>query len=171
MLRALMKPAGISWKSFTVTFVLALIFYALAWTWLSGRQTGRGPWVVEFGTNAAGVPQLVLAQNSLGISNLTVRFAGESLGTNRPGTVSFTKPQQRTPFGRVAYDDLMFQPGAVALDCFGHVVELLPRQLGLNGQPLNWSNHVEFVLWPTNKISDEARKKLKGGYRTGAGAR
>lgn len=160
-----MKSSGVTWKSVSFTFVVALIFYVLAWSWMSRRQTGQGPWQVAFGTNAAGVPQITVQQNALGISNVTVRFADESVGTNVSGTVAFTKPQLRVPFGRVAYDDLMFQPGSVALDCFGHLIELLPRDLGLNGQPTPWRSGEEYTLWPTNKISEEARKKLKGGYQ------
>lgn len=165
MLPALMKSPGVTWKSIVSTFIVCLIFYVLAWSWMNRRQTGQGPWEVVFGTNSAGVPQLVIAQPALGVSNVTVRFEGERAGTNGGGTVAFRKPRMGTPFGRVVYDDLMFQPGSVALDCFGHVVEMVPRNLGLNGQPAQWRSGAEFVLWPTNKLSDEARKKFKGGYK------
>ena len=165
MLRALMKSSGVTWKSATLTFAVALVFYMLAWSWMTRRQTGQGPWQVAFGTNSAGVPQLVIQQTARGISNVTVRFAGESLGTNGPGTVAFVKPKLAVPFGRVAYDDLMFQPGSVALDCFGHVIELLPRNLGLNGVAQPWRSGDDFTLGPTNKLSEDARKKFKGGYK------
>lgn len=165
MLAVLMKSAGVTWKSMALTFALCVGFYLLAWSWMSRRQTGRGPWQVTFGTNSTGVPQLVIAQSALGISNVTVRFEGEILGTNGIGPVAFSKPRMAVPFGRVAYDDLMFQPGSVALDCFGHIVEMVPRDLGLNSQANPWHSGVEYRLWPTNKLSEEARKKLKGGYR------
>jgi hypothetical protein len=160
-----MKSSGVTWKSVVLTFVIALIFYILAWSWMSRRQVGQGPWQVTFGTNTAGVPQIIITQNALGISNVVVRFEGETAGTNALNTVAFSKPKMPTPFGRVVYDDLMFQPGSVALDCFGHVVEMLPRNLGLNGQPNEWRSGAQFSLWSTNKLSEEARKKLKGGYR------
>jgi hypothetical protein len=160
-----MNSSGITWKSALLTFAVALVFYVLAWSWLTRRQTGRGPWQVAFGTNAAGVPQLVIQQPALGITNVTVRFPGEPVGTNGTGVVAFLKPRMPVPFGRVAYDDLMFQPGSVALDCFGHVVEMLPRNLGLNGEAKAWRSGDEFTLSPTNKLSDEARKKFKGGYK------
>jgi len=165
MLSALMKSSGVTWKSIVLTFVVCVGFYLLAWSWMSRRQTGQGPWQVAFGTNAAGVPQLIIQQNALGLSNVTVLFASETLGTNGTGAVAFTKPQMRVPFGRVAYDDLMFQPGSVALDCFGHVIELLPRNLGLNGQAVPWRSGAEHSLGPTNKLSEDARKKFKGGYK------
>lgn len=165
MLCALMKSSGVTWKSAVLTFALCVGFYLLAWSWMSRRQTGQGPWQVAFGTNAAGVPQLTLQQNALSLSNITILFASETLGTNGTGSVAFTRPQMRVPFGRVAYDDLMFQPGSVALDCFGHVIEMLPRNLGLNGQANVWRSGAEYTLWPTNKLSEDARKKLKGGYK------
>ena len=160
-----MKSPGVTWKSAALTFVVALVFYLLAWSWMTRWQTGQGPWQVAFGTNVAGVPQLVIRQDALGLSNITVQFAGESLGTNAVGPVAFLKPKLPVPFGRVAYDDLMSQPGSVALDCFGHIIELLPRNLGLNGEAKPWRSGDEFMLRPTNKLSAEARKKFKGGYK------
>jgi hypothetical protein len=53
----------------------------------------------------------------------------------------------------------------VALDCFGHIVEMVPRALGLNSVTYGWTNDTTYVLSPTNKLSAAARGKLKGGYR------
>jgi len=160
-----MKSRAPTWKTVVLTFVIALVFYLAAYSWLHKRQTGKGPWQVSFTTNSAGVPQIVIAQPVLGISNITVEFFGEQLtGTNGTGTVTFAKPRQPTPFGRVVYDDLMFQPGDVALDCFGHIVEMVPSALGLNSVRLGWTNNAFYSLTATNKLSAEARKKLKGGY-------
>ena len=161
-----MNSRGVTWKSVVLTFVVATVFYLIAYSWLSKRQTGKGPWQVTFNTAPDDAPQIMVNQPSIGITNVIVRFGGEHLNpTNRTGSVSFAKPRQRTPFGRVAYDDLMFQPGIVVLDCFGHLVEMAPRTLGLNGVPVGWSNGARHLLAATNKLSDEARQKLKGGYR------
>jgi hypothetical protein len=161
-----MKSRSLNWKSVAFTFVLAAVFYVVAYSWLSRRQTGKGPWQVHFNTNSAGVPQLVIAQPTLGLSNVVVQFPGEQLPpSNRVGSVAFAKPRTPTPFGEVVYDDLMFQPGDVALDCFGHIVEMVPRALGLNSVAYGWTNGATYVLSPTNKLSAAARAKLKGGYR------
>jgi hypothetical protein len=161
-----MKSTAATWKSIAVTFVAAVIFYALAWSWLNKRQTGKGPWEVNFATNSSGVPQLIIAQPSIGLSNITILFEGESLAaTNGTGPVTFAKPRTPTPFGRVIYDDLMFQPGSVAVDCFGHVVEMIPSALILNSISNGWRNDTIYSLSPTNKLPPEVRKKLKGGYR------
>jgi hypothetical protein len=161
-----MKSRAATWKSVVLTFVLAAIFYLLAYSWMHKKQTGRGPWKVIFATNSVGVPQLIIHQRALGLSNITVQFAGEKLApTNAIGAVAFAKPKQPTPFGFVAYDDLMFQPGDVALDCFGHLVEMVPSALGLDGVRFEWTNNAFYSLVETNKLSAEARQKLKGGYR------
>jgi hypothetical protein len=160
-----MNSRGVTWKSVVLTFVAALIFYFAAYAWLSSRQTGKGPWQVAFTTNNAGLPQLIITQPTLGISNVIVQFVAEQLAPGQTtGTVAFSKPKRVTPFGRVAYDDLMFQPGVVALDCFGHVVEMAPVALGLNGVVVGWTSAV-YSLTPTNKLSDAARRNLQGGYR------
>ena len=160
-----MKPSGATWKSVILTFVLAIVFYVAAWAWISRRQTGKGPWRVDFMTNSAGTPQLIIAQPALGFSNIVIRFEGERLASsNGTGSVSFSQPRQGTPFGRVIYDDLMFQPGSVALDLFGHVVEMVPRSLVLNGKAVEWRSGSEHLLVETNKVSADVRKKWKGGY-------
>ena len=161
-----MKAPFATWKTVVATFVVATVFYVLAYGWMRQRQTGKGPWQATFSTNATGLPQLVISEPQLGISNVTVQFPGERLAaTNGTGHVSFAKPQMPVPFCEVIYDDLMFQPGIVTLDCFGHLVEMAPRTLGLNGVGLGWTNGAVHTLSPTNKMTAEARKKLKGGYR------
>jgi hypothetical protein len=161
-----MSSRALTWKSIIFTFAIATVFYVLAYHWLSGRQTGKGPWKVDFSTNAVGVPQLTIAHTALGLSNIVVQFPGEQLTpSNTVGTVAFAKPRAPTPFGVVVYDDLMFLPGDVALDCFGHIVEMVPRALGLNTVAHGWTNNCTFVLSTTNKLSAAARAKLKGGYR------
>jgi hypothetical protein len=161
-----MKSPIATWKSVVFTFLIAVIFYALAYSWMSRQQTGKGPWQVTFMTNASGTPSLIIAQSALGISNITVQFPGEQLAaSNSTGGVAFAKPKQKTPFGFVIYDDLMFQPGDVALDCFGHVVEMVPSAFGLNSVRFGWTNNSVYSLSASNKLSAEARKKFKGGYR------
>lgn len=161
-----MKSRAPTWKSVVLTFVIAVIFYLAAYSWLHKKQTGKGPWQVNFTTNSTGVPEMIIAQPALGLSNITIQFSAEQLAaSNSTGVVAFVRPRQITPFGRVIYDDLMFQPGDVAVDCFGHIVEMVPAALGLDGSRLGWTNGAIYSLSPTNKLSAEARKKLKGGYR------
>src|ERR1051325_2241296 len=136
-----MKSGPIPLKSIAITFVLALAFYILAYSWLSKRQTGKGPWQVTFTNEIAGAPAIIVNQMALGISNVTVRFQDERLApTNSDGTVAFTKPNLPVPFGALLFDDLVFLPGTVTLDLFGHEVELLPRVLVLNRKEIPWQS-------------------------------
>src|ERR1051325_5035805 len=110
----MMKSGPIPLKSIALTFVLALVFYIVAYSWLSRRQTGKGPWQVTFTNDLAGVPEIIVNQSALGISNVTVRFQQEKLAPmNSLGTVAFTKPNLPVPFGVLLFDDLMFLPGTV----------------------------------------------------------
>ena len=157
--------ARVTVLSITITFVIALVFYLFAYSWMTKRQTGRGPWQVTF-TNSFGTPALVINQPALGITNVLIRFTGESLApTQQLDTVAFTKPQMRTPFGEVIYDDLMFLPGTVTLDCFGHEVEMIPRHLVLNRRPVPWTSNTTNDLAAAAKLPPEQRKQVKGGYR------
>jgi len=165
-----MKSPIATWKSVTLTFITAVVFYVLAYSLMSRWQTGQGPWRVEFATNSAGTPQIVIAQPALGISNVTVLFMGELLAaTNHPGLVAFNKPRMPTPFGEVIFDDLLRQPGTVTLDLFGHEVELIPKQLALNRQPHGWTNNGVFALSAADKLPSGTPKPAKGGYRRYAG--
>ncbi len=160
------KSGRPTFLSITITFVAALVFYLIAYSWLTRKQTASGPWQVEFTTNAAGVPELVIQQTNRGIANVHVRFVGENLSlTQQLASVEFRKPQTPTPFGEVIYDDLMFLPGTVTLDCFGHEVELLPRTLVLNRKPIAWVSNSTNELAAAMKLAPEERKKVKGGYR------
>ena len=161
-----MNSRSATWKSVVFTAVLAVIFYVIGYSWVSRRQAGSGPWQADFATNAAGIPQVTFSHPARGISNVMVQFTGEKLApTNTTGHVSFAKPKAVTPFCTVAYDDLMFQPGVVTLDCFGHLVEMTPKALGLNGTAFPWTNGAAYSLSSSDKISAEDRTKLKGGYK------
>jgi hypothetical protein len=160
------NPARPSVRSIAITFVVALLFYVLAYGWLTRRQTTRGPWEVAFTTNAAGFAQLAITQPALGISNIHVTLSGERPdATNTLGTVRFENPKMPVPFGRMIFDDLMFLPGTVTLDVFGHEVELLPRTLVLNRKAVGWTNGAAHVLEAAMKLPPEVRAKTKGGYR------
>ena len=160
-----MKSGPLPLRSIVVTFVLALAFYIIAYSWLSKRQTGKGPWQVTFTNDVAGTPEIIVNQLALGISNVIVRLSDEKLApTNSVGTVSFVRPNLAVPFGTLLFDDLMFLPGTVTLDLFGHEVELLPRVLVLNRKEVPWQSSAVHSLATTDKLPAEVRSKTKGGY-------
>ncbi len=156
-----MKTDGL-WKAFGAVFLAVLILYVVSFAWLSGRQVQRGPWQVAFQRAASGVPMLVLNQASLGITNVTLRFPEEQLPQGYANaTVRFDSPLRQPPFGRLIFHDLMFLPGTITLDLFGHEVELLPRTLVLDRQEQPWCPNLTISLWSSNKLPPESRSPPK----------
>jgi hypothetical protein len=148
--------------SIGITLAAVLVFYFVAYSWLSKRQVNKGPWQVLFTNDVSGTPELVIDQPSLSISNVRVRFPGETLSsTQGTGFVEFRKPEMKPPFGARIFDDLMFLPGTITLDCFGHEVELLPRVLVLNRQEVPWKSNSTNSLAASAKLPPEARKPAK----------
>ncbi len=140
---------------FAIPAVLALVGYILVYGCDAHLRTHRGPWEVLF-SETDGTPWLRIREPALGISNVLVRFIGEQVpaGTSArlPGSVRFNEPMKSVPFGRVAFDDLMYQPGTVVLHCFGHEVQMLPRALYLDRREHPWVAEGVFDLTPGMKV-------------------
>jgi len=104
---------------------------------------------------------VVIAQASLGLSNVVVRFAGEtnSKPADLPATIRFQDPQMPVPFGVTAFDDLMYLPGTIVLHCFGHEVQMLPRALFLNRKEIGWQSGATYTLHAADKLPTLERPK------------
>lgn len=151
-----------------VGFVLALVIYASFFTCDQSVRRRKGGWDVEFHTNASGHAALRIDQAALQVTNVQIVFLGETI-TNAGGRVVFSKPQQSIPFGKVKFEDLTYLPGSVAIDFFGHEVELLPRTLYLNKQEKEWKSGEVHELRPEEKLppgaSYDPRKKKRSLFR------
>jgi hypothetical protein len=114
--------------------------------WLDHQlRTRRGPWAIEFTRARDDSPMIVIHQPSLGIRDVRVRFPGE-VATNPPSTVRFDAPEHAVPWGRVKYEDLTYLPGVVTLELFGHEIEMLPRTMYVNRQPVPWITATNITL-------------------------
>src|SRR5205823_7079175 len=110
------------------------VFYSIEY-W---RQR-KGPWDVNFVTDAAGNPSIVVYQPRLKISSVELLFPGENVTrSNFSQRVLFDRPLNKVPFGRVLYEDLTVLPGVVTFDLLGHEVELMPRTLIVNKKEVPW---------------------------------
>src|SRR4051812_31246154 len=90
-----------------VPFGIALLLYAISYTWIEHRRTRKGPWEVTFTNNASGAPTLVINQPALAITNLQITFPGETNRTN--ATLNFRQPQQvpwDLPYGKCVFMDM-----------------------------------------------------------------
>jgi hypothetical protein len=146
-----------------IAFALALAIYGLFFSCDMGLRKRKGPWTVEFHTNAAGHAAITIHQPTLEITNVRVVFLNE-IATNT-GRVVFDRPQQPIPFGKTKFEDLTYLPGSVAFDFFGHEVELLPRTLYLNKKEHPWKPGVIIELTAAQKLppgaSVDPRKKKR----------
>jgi hypothetical protein len=142
----------ITTRSVLITFVVTLALYVCAYNSLQYLQTRKGPWEVNFATDDGGNPSITIYQPKLNISSVEILFLGERVAhTNLSERVAFDNPRKPTPFGTVIYDDLMFQPGVVTMDLFGHEVEFLPRTLIINKKEFPWNSDSTIELSSTNK--------------------
>jgi hypothetical protein len=147
-----MKPV-VTVKSVIITFLVTLVLYLCAFHGLQYLQTRKGPWEVTFATDDSGTPSVTIYQPKLNISSVELLLLGEKVErTNLSERVLMDKPRKPTPFGTVIYDDLMFLPGVVTLDLFGHEIELLPRTLLINKKEYPWTSDSTIELSPANKL-------------------
>lgn len=149
-------------KHLLIGFAIAVLLYGAFFTIDQSIRTRKGPWQVQFSTNASGWAQIEISHPKLGIQEQVI-FQAES-ATNF-GSVSFDRPGKPVPFGKVKFEDLTYLPGSVAFDFFGHEVELLPRTLYLNKREQPWTRGATHTLKPEEKLPPEAsydpRKKKR----------
>jgi hypothetical protein len=82
--------SGFAPKSIALLFLLVLAVYLLVFYGLEHLRRRGGPWEVEFRTNAAGEPAVIVAQPGRSLNGVTLVFHGEST-TNLPGRVAFER--------------------------------------------------------------------------------
>jgi hypothetical protein len=144
-----MKPEGPT-KHFILAFLLALAGYIVFYQIIEHRRTRDGPWRVTFNTGAAGVPDIVINQPKLGITNVQISFVGQTqFAMNGPVTLLFRQPKPvpyEVPFGNCVFMDTTFLPGTVTFLLFGHEIELLPRVLVVDRQEHPWRTDTAIAL-------------------------
>jgi len=145
--------SGFTPKAIAFLFLAVLGLYLAVFFGIERARQHKGPWDVDFQTNAEGSPMLIVSQAKLGLSDVRIVAHGEN-ASNAIGRVSFDQVKRPVPFGKVIYEDLTFLPGVVTLDLFGHEIELLPRSLIANKKQVAWKSGVTVDLWPTNKPAE-----------------
>lgn len=164
-----------TWRIFAIPGLLALLGYVALYSCDARLRTRQGPWEVRFLRTEDGTPAVRITQPSLGISNAEVRFVGEQVPAETPALpvdVRFDRPLASVPFGKTAFDDLMYLPGTVVLQCFGHEVQLVPRTLYLDRKGYDWTNNIRYDLLPSDKLPTldpppKMRRKPAKGMRLG----
>ena len=150
---ARMKSDGML-RRVILVFASALVLYVAVYSLDRRLRLRNGPWEVTFTTEISGAPAIVVAQSKLHLGDLKIVFTDEkSSATGLPQRVIFDLPARRVPFGECIFDDLMYLPGTVTLNLFGHEIELLPRVLIINHQPQPWVSGTTIQLSPADKPS------------------
>jgi hypothetical protein len=144
-----MKPEGPA-KHFILAFLLALAGYIVFYQIIEHRRTRNGPWQVTFTAGAEGVPEIIINEPRLGITNVQISFAGQTQPVaNSPITLLFRQPKQvpyEVPFGNCVFMDTTVLPGTVTFQLFGHEIELLPRVLVMDRQEHSWRPDTTIAL-------------------------
>jgi hypothetical protein len=145
-------------RHLVVPFGIALLIYAISYTWIEHLRTRKGPWEVRFTNDNSGAPALVINQPALAITNLQITFPGETARTN--ASLSFRQPQQvpwDVPYGKCVFMDTTFLPGTITIDLFGHEIELIPRVLTIDHQEMLWESGKTIAVATTNAAARSAQ--------------
>ncbi len=149
--------AGVAWL-----FGACVVVYAVAFWLIEHSRTRSGPWRIGFVTDAAGKPSIHIDQPALGIHGVEITFEGETTtNASLHAQVELDKPQRPLPFGSRIHEDLTFLPGVIAIDLFGHEVELATRVLVVDRQEQEWRGDLHLTLTPGQKPPPRPRPKQR----------
>ena len=134
-------------KHFLYPLLIAVVAYIGFFSCDRHLRERKGPWEVRFQTDSSARPWIIVNQPALRISNVKIAFPeNRLLVTNLLTTVTFDSPLKQSPFGKVIFHDLMYLPGTVTFDLFGHEIELLPRVLIIDHQEHPWRSDATIEL-------------------------
>ena len=150
-------------KHITYAFLLALVAYVVCYAAIEHRRTRNGPWQITFQRSNDGAPALLINQPRLSITNVQVRFTGDTAPAPMAAVnVDFQEAQPvpfEVPFGKCVFLDTTFLPGTVAFQLFGHEIELLPRVLIIDRQEHPWRPGSIVNLQPASPGPNPAHRK------------
>lgn len=129
-----------TFKQLILIFGVVLLAYAAGYSGIEHLRNRKGPWQVGF-AQLDGVPALVIYQPALAITNVQVVFPGDTTD-QATEVVHFDRARPvpyDLPFGQCVFQDTTFLPGTIAMNVFGHEVQLMPRVLTIDGIEHSWS--------------------------------
>lgn len=147
-------------------FLATLFLYITIYGGCMAVRRRGGPWRITQDKLSDGTPIVKIEHHRI-LSNgpVTLRFPSETAParfTNHPLLRIYTQPNTNAlPYGPVLFLDTTFLPGNVTLDVFGHLVEIVPRTLYLDGRDVGWFPGTNMTLSPESKLPVEVRPKPK----------
>ncbi len=153
-------------RNLIAIFIATLFLYITGYGGCTAVRQRGGPWVVIQGKDPSGQPWMRIAQHRiLGDRDVTLVFPGEMAParfTNDPFQRVFNSPNTNSlPYGPIPFVDVTFFPGTVALDAFGHLIEMVPRTLFLDGHEIPWVPGTNIVVSRDGKLPPEKRPLRK----------
>src|SRR5665213_3719290 len=102
-----MKSDGM-FRHVAIAAIIAVVSYAVVFSWIEHRRVVKGPWVIAFVTDGNGRPSLRISESVLNISD-TVTFPNATAGRcNMFDSIHFDQPDTAVPFGRLIFQDATF---------------------------------------------------------------
>ena len=147
-------------------FVATLFFYITVYGGCMAYRRQGGPWAITQDKAPDGTPIIRIEHHRI-LSNapVTLRFPGEvapARFTNHPLLRIYSQPNTNAlPYGPVVFLDTTFLPGNVTLYVFGHLVEMIPRTLFIDGKDVGWNPGTNISISPDYKLPVEVRPKPK----------
>ena len=140
-------------KHFLYPLLIAVVVYVGFFSCDKHLRERKGPWEITFQTDSSAIPETIVNQPALRISNVRIIFPENRLSvTNLLTTVAFDSPMKQSPFGKVIFHDLMYLPGTVTFDLFGHEIELLPRVLIIDHREHPWKSGATIELHSAERL-------------------
>ena len=153
-------------KTFVGLFFATLFIYITGYGGCMAYRHRGGPWAVTQDKQSDGTPLMKVEHHRVLASGpVTLTFPGEtapSRFTNAPYQRVFSMPNTNIfPYGPILFLDTTILPGSVAFDVFGHIVEILPRTMILDGREIPWIPGTNIAVPATGKIPADQRPKRK----------
>lgn len=134
-------------------FFLTLVPAYLLVFWGTEYVRGKdGPWRLVFSSDAAGVPSLLVEHPGILAGGMELKFSEEKVEPGQRVECLLDKPIKPLPWGKRISEDLTFLPGTLAIDAFGHEVEIAPRILVVNRKEIPWGSQMHLVVNPADKL-------------------
>jgi len=133
---------------FLLVGFISLFGYIAVFSWMENNRRKDGPWEITF-TQVDNSPALLVSHKKLGLTNITIVFHDAITTTNAPLTFRFEHGRVAPfdlPYGKCVFLDTLYLPGTVAMEAFGHSIQVLPRTLTIDRVERPWISREKILL-------------------------
>jgi hypothetical protein len=142
-----MPPQSSPWKTFLLIAIVILIGYIAIFSWVENSRRKSGPWELTF-TQVNNSPALLVTHAKLGLTNVIIVFP-DVVATNATQTIRFEHGRVAPfdlPFGKCVFLDTLYLPGSMAMELFGHQIQLMPRTMLIDRVEHAWLSGEKILL-------------------------